>query len=41
MPNWQEMEATGCSGLPITHHWLEMVAVDPSILVRLTVNFSA
>src|SRR5438477_6772181 len=35
---WRPPDAPGC---PITHHWLEMVAVDPSILVRLTVNFSA
>src|SRR5207249_11872905 len=35
---WRPPDAPGC---PITHHWLEMVAVEPSILVRLTVNFSA
>src|ERR1700757_173713 len=28
-------------GRPGTPYWLEMVAVDPSILVRLMVNFSA
>ena len=34
----RQPDAPDCS---ITHHWLEMVAVDPSIFVRLIVNFSA